>query len=319
MDILISENISGTSIDNLRKYYDVQLEKDLWKDSGLLAERAKHAKALIVRNQTKVDKNILNSANELKVIGRAGVGYDNIDVDYASKKGIVVCYTPDGNTISTAELAIALILSLLRKIPSAVKSTKEGNWDRYNHTGNEIYGKTLGIVGYGKIGRALAERARVFGTKILAYDIYIPRDDANIKNNVVKPVQLNELLSQSDIVSLHLPSTNETKNLFNKKLFGMMKKGSILINNSRGNLVVENDLVDAIKSGQLKGAALDVRTTEPPVISELEKFDNVLLTPHIGGLTEESQERVLNTLTKDISSVLNGKSAENYVNFPLPK
>ena len=319
MDILIPENIRGKAIDDLNKYFNIQYDINLWKDPKILAESIKSAKAIIVRNQTKINEMILNNAEELKVIGRAGVGYDNIDVDFASKKGIVVCYTPDGNTISTAELTIGLILSLLRKIPSADKSTKQGNWDRFNHLGIELYGKTLGLVGYGKIGKAVAYRAKAFGIRILAYDINFSQDDISISDNNVIMVQLNELLSQSDIVSIHLPLSRDTKSFFNEELFSVMKQGSILINTSRGEIISEHDLISAIKSGHIKGAALDVRTTEPPVKMELENFDNVVLTPHLGGLTEESQERVINSLARDVKLVLDGKSAVNYVNFPSQK
>lgn len=319
MDILIPENIRGKAIDELGKYYNIDFDINLWKDPMKLAEKAKNAKAIIIRNQTKVDEKIIGNAEELQVIGRAGVGYDNINVDYASKKGIVVCYTPDGNTISTAELTIGMMLSLIRKIPSADRSTKLGRWDRYNFMGNELYRKTIGIIGFGKIGKAVASRVNVFGTTILAYDIINYKNSRNtVDENIVRLTKLDELLSLSDFVSIHLPSTNETRNMFNDNMFDKMKPGSYLINTSRGDIVSEGSLIKAIKSGHLKGAALDVRIKEPPIRSELENFENVILTPHVGGFTEESQERVISSLARDVKLVLDGKSAVNYLNFPSP-
>ncbi len=317
MDILITENITGKAIDDLTDSYSIVRHSDLWKDPERLMEMASDVKALLIRNQTKIDKTIIDSASSLRVIGRAGVGYDNIDVDYASKKGIVVCYTPDGNTISTAELTLGLMLALARKIPSGDKSTKAGNWDRLKHLGFELYNKTIGIIGFGRIGKAVAVRANSFGMKIIVYDKFINHDDSKLVNYEMKTFE--ELLMQSDIVSIHLPATSETKNLFNKKIFNIMKPGSFLINTSRGNIISEGDLIAELETGKLGGAALDVRETEPPLKSKLNDLENVILMPHVGGFTKESQGRVVSSIMNDIDLILRNKPAINFVNFPLPQ
>jgi len=315
LDILIPENITGKALDDLTNRYSIERHAELWQSPERLAKMIDDAKALLVRNQTKVDKTIIDQAGSLKIIGRAGVGYDNIDVDYASKKGIVVCYTPDGNTIATAELAIGLMLALARKITSGDKSTKAGNWDRQNHIGNELYNKTLGILGFGKIGNAVAVRANSFGMKVITYDKYNMKDTAI--STAVKDI--DELLIKSDIVTVHLPLNSDTNKVLNEKTFGLMKPGSILINTSRGGVIAEDDLVKALETGKIKGAALDVRLNEPPGKSRLNDFDNVILTPHVGGFTRESQERVLSSITKDIDLVLSNKPAINFINFSNPK
>jgi D-3-phosphoglycerate dehydrogenase len=314
LDILISENITGKALDNLTNSYSVERYNELWKTPEKLIQKVRNAKALLVRNQTRVDKKIIENARDLLIIGRAGVGCDNIDVEYASKNGIVVCYTPDANTIATAELAIGLMIALARKIPSGDKSTKAGNWDRICHLGNELYNKTLGVVGFGKIGKAVAERASALGMKIITYDKY----EINNTDISVAADTLEELLSQSDIVTVHLPLNDDTQNIFNNRTMSLMKPESLLINTSRGGIIAEDDLISALESGKIKGAALDVRLKEPPVKSRLNEFDNVILTPHIGGFTQESQERVVGSIAKDIDLVLSKKPAVNFVNFSSP-
>ncbi len=317
LDILIPENITGKALDDLKNQYTILKENDLWKDTDKFAEAAKSAKAILVRNQAKVDKKIIDSADTLQIIGRAGVGYDNIDVDYASKKGVVVCYTPDGNTIATAELAVGLMISLARKIPSADRSTKAGNWDRQGHFGVEIYGKTLGIVGFGKIGKTVAVRANAFGMKVIAYDKYY--NGAGMEGIVNQASSLDELLGQSDVITVHLPSTKDTIGLFNTETYNKIKPGAYLINTSRGNVIVEEDLIQALESGRLKGVALDVRLKEPPEKSKLNEMDNVIFTPHIGGFTKESQDKVINSIAHDIELVLSGQPSVNFINFASPK
>lgn len=318
MDILITEDINGKALEGLKEKYSIEKNNDLWKDTEGLIEKVQDVKAIIVRNQTKVDKNVLENACSLKVIGRAGVGLDNIDIEYASEKGIVVCYTPDGNTIAVAELTIDLMLTLSRKIIHGDKSTKSGNWDRMGHLGVELYNKTLGIIGLGKIGRAVASRAQAFGMKVLVNDKYLDRSKC-LEGLNYELKSLEDLLSLSDVVTIHLPLNKETRNLLNNKTLSLMKSGSLLINTARGSIVNENELVKALERGTIKGAALDVRENEPPVKSKLNDFDNVILTPHIGGLTFESQERVINSVACDIDLVLSGKPAINYVNFAAPK
>lgn len=317
LDILIPENITGKALDDLTNHYTIERHNDLWKDPKRLAEAVSDAKAILIRNQTKIGKKIIDNATSLMVIGRAGVGYDNIDVEYASKKGIVICYTPDANTISTAELTIGLMLALARKIPSADRSTKLGNWDRLSHLGMELSNKTLGIVGFGKIGRSVAARAQALGMQIMVYD-----NKPNLAEITIfgyKNSSLEELLQQSDVVTIHLPLTQKTRNMFCKKTFDLMKPGSFIVNTSRGQVIVEKDLILALESGRLGGAALDVRRKEPAAKSKLTDFNNVILTPHIGGFTKEAQERVIDSIANDIALVLSNKPAINYINFPSPK
>lgn len=315
MDILIPEKIFGKAVDELNTRYIIERHVELWQQPERLAKRVGTTRALLVRNQTIVDKHIIDAAAALQIIGRAGAGYDNIDVAYASSKGVVVCYTPDSNTISAAELTIGLMLAMLRKIPSADKTTKSGMWDRFGHVGREMFNKKLGIVGFGKIGRAVAKRAQSFGVEILVFDKCL---DEQSTGTACLAVSLEELLRESDIVTIHLPLNEETKHLFNRSLFTLMKPGAILINSARGEILVENDLIEALESGRITGAALDVREVEPAAASILNTFDNVILTPHIGAFTVEAQERVLCSITRDIDLVLQGKKALNFVNFATP-
>jgi D-3-phosphoglycerate dehydrogenase len=317
LDLLISENINGKALDDFGNRFKTVKFNDLWKTPATLAKTLKGAKALLVRNQTIVDKDIINSGPSLLIIARAGVGYDNIDVNYATQKGIVVCYAPDGNTISTAELTIGLMIALARKLPSAVGTTKGGSWDRLSYIGMELYNKTLGIVGFGRIGKSVAIKAHSFGMKVIVYDKYFM--GGGLEGIVANVKDLKELLIASDVISIHLPSNQDTIGLFGKKIFDLIKPGALLINTSRGNIIVEDHLIQALENGRIKGASLDVRQEEPPIISKLNNMENVILTPHIGGFTTESQERVLNSIVIDIGLVLEGKPAINYINFPFPK
>jgi len=315
LDILIPENIVGKALDELAARYSIERDVNLWQDSDKLLRLVKEAKAILVRNQTKIDRKIIDNAEKLRIVGRAGVGYDNIDVDFASEKGVVVCYTPDANTIATAELTIGLMLGLARKIPSGDRSTKSGNWDRVKYLGNEICNKTLGVIGFGKIGKAVALRAHSFGMKIITYDKY-ERKNTDFSTAVKT---LEELLGTSDIITVHLPLNDETKNILNKRTFHLMKSGGYLINTSRGGVILEDDLIFALETGKIKGAALDVRAIEPPIKSKLNNIDNVILTPHIGAFTVESQDRVVSSIAKDIDLVLSNKPAINFINFSIPK
>jgi D-3-phosphoglycerate dehydrogenase / 2-oxoglutarate reductase len=318
-DILISENIRGAAVDALQARFDVSLQPDLWKSAALLAEQLKNYRALIVRNQTPVTAALLAGAAELLVVGRAGVGLDNIDVKAAEGAGIVIASTPDQNAISAAELTMGMILALARSIPAADRDTKQGNWNRQNFVGTELYGKTLGIVGAGKIGYLTARRALAFGMNILAYDPYLSRDNVQLSDLRAELVSLDELLSRADVVSCHLPATRETTKLMNGARFSKMKPGALFVNTSRGAVVVEADLATALKCGALAGAALDVRTEEPPTLSELEALPNVILTPHVAAFTREAQGRVTRAICEDVARVLDGKPAINAVGSTLPR
>jgi (S)-sulfolactate dehydrogenase len=318
-DILIPENIKGAAVEALRGRFDVSLQPDLWKSPAQLAEEISNCRALMVRNQTPVTAELLSQATELLVVGRAGVGLDNIDLKAAEQAGIVIASTPDQNAISAAELTMGLILSLARMIPAADRDTKAGNWSRQKFVGVELYGKTLGIVGAGKIGYLTARRALAFGMSILAYDPYLSPDNILLSDLRAELVGLDELLSRADVVSCHLPATRETNGLMNGLRFEKMKPGVLFVNTSRGAVVVEEDLLAALKSGAVGGAALDVRATEPPEAGELESLPNVIVTPHIAAFTREAQERVTKAICEDVARVLDGKPAINAVGSALPR
>ncbi len=319
MDIVITENIDGCAIKSLENRYKVLRDETLWKDSKSLSKRLSDAKAVIVRNQTRVDSQLLKSASSLLIIGRAGVGYDNIDVDAASKSGIVVSYTPNENSISTAEHAFALILGLYRKVPAGHFSTINGEWDRYSFVGHELFGKTLGILGLGRVGARVAVRARAFGMKVIAYDRFLSRHEYPVTETATELRDLKDVLTEADIVSCHLPLKDDTGGLIDYSKLKLMKKSAIIVNTSRGEVIVESDLIRALKEGVIAGAGLDVREKEPPVESELNHMGNVVLTPHVAGLTVEAQEKVVETVANDVDRVLQGLAALNYVNFPLPR
>ncbi len=318
-DILISESIRGAAVDALRARFHVSLEPELWKLPAALAHALKDCRALIVRNQTSVTEELLAAAPELEVVGRAGVGLDNIDVEAAERAGVVIASTPDQNAISVAELTLGLILALARMIPAADRETKTGNWNRQNFEGIELYDKTLGIVGAGKIGYLTARRALALGMNILAYDPYLSPDNILLNDLRAELVSLDELLGRVDVVSCHLPATRETTGLMNRERFARMKPGALFVNTSRGAVVLEADLLAALKSGTLGGAALDVRATEPPAKGELEALPNVILTPHVAAFTREAQERVTRAICEDVARVLEGKPAINPVGRALPR
>ena len=313
-DILISENIRGAAVDALASRFEVEILPDLWKDPADLLKRVVGVRALIVRNQTQVNAEVFSAAKKLVVVGRAGVGLDNVDVAAATKAGVQIACTPDQNAISVAELAIGLMLSLARMIPAANEDTRAGNWNRQRFLGTELYGKTLGIVGAGKIGFLTARRAQAFGMKVLAYDPFVSPDSVLLADLNARLVGLEELLSQSDVVSCHLPSTPATQGIFNAARFGMMKPTATFINTSRGEVVNEADLLEVLRAKKIGGAALDVRAEEPPQAGELEKLDNLILTPHTAALTAEAQHRVTDSICEDVELVLDGKPARNPVN-----
>lgn len=312
IDILISENITGASVDALGSKFNVSFQPNLWKDQQALTEAVRCARTLIVRNNTRVDADLLKAGANLIGIGRAGVGLDNIDMKAAAELGIVVTFTPDQNSVSAAELAMSFIMALARSIPAATVDTCAGNWNRNRFMGGvELYGKTLGIVGAGKIGFLTASRARAFGMHILAYDPFLSEDHVFLRQLCAEQVGLDELLSRSDFISCHVPASPATDGMLDAAHLRKMKKTAFLVNTSRGRLIVEEDLVDVLKSGAIAGAALDVRKKEPPQPGELEKLPNVILTPHIGAFTTEAQTRVTNAVCADMARLLDGQPALN--------
>jgi len=318
VDVLITEDIKGQAVEELKEKYDVVFEPDLWQSPEALKKAIKNCKAILVRNQTKVTKEIIEAAPSLKVIGRAGAGLDNIDLEAASRSGKVVAYTPEQNSISVAELAMGMIISLARKICAADKDTKSGNWNRHHFTGCELYGKILGIVGMGRIGYRTALRAKAFGMTIIAHDEYANPDATPLSELQAALVSFEELLCRSDFVSCHLPLTPQTIDCFDYKKFSLMKPTAFFINTSRGEVVDEKGLITALEEGKIAGSALDVRKKEPCVIDALSAMDNVILTPHIAAFTNEGQNRVVASICKDISAVIEGKPAKNFFNFATP-
>ena len=283
--ILVTDKIHEAAIEEAKKFAEVDLAYGI--SSEELKNKISRYDALIVRSRTKVTREIIENAKNLKIIGRAGVGLDNIDLKAAKEKGIEVVNSPEASTISVAELTIGSLIALLRKIPEAHFSVKSGKWEREKFMGNELYGKTLGIVGFGRIGREVALRANAFGMKVLVYDPNITEEDAKEYNCHYTPFE--ELLASADIITLHVPLTDKTRGLINASRIKLMKDNAILLNFSRGEVVDEEALYKALKDGKLKGAALDVFSKEPPKSSKLLELDNVVLTPHIGASTEEAQ------------------------------
>ncbi len=273
---------------------------------------------LVVRSGTQVTKDVLLKAKRLKVIGRAGAGLDNIDVEAASKQGIIVMNAAGGNTISTAEHAMSLIMSLSRNIPQACATMREGKWDRNKFMGVELYGKYLGIVGMGKVGSEVARRAHGFGMRLMVYDPYLSVEKTRELD--AEPVtNLEDLYKKADYITVHTPLTAETKGLIGAKQIAMMKKGVRLINCARGGIIDEKALVEAIKAGHVAGAALDVFEQEPPtspVTKELISLPQVVVTPHLGASTEEAQNNVAKEIAISVLDYLLGKGVRNAVNVP---
>ncbi len=317
--ILVSEDVTGTGIDRLKAKYQVHYDPDLWKKVPELEGTIPGFEALIVRNQTKVNSGLLAKAKALRVIGRAGAGYDNIDVPAATKEGVVVAFSPEENAVSVAEHVFALLLALARKIPGADKSTRGGGWERKKYHGFELLGKTLGILGLGKIGFRVALRAKAFGMRILAHDAYLSPTSLHVTESGAFLTSFDRVLAEADFLTIHLPLTPETRGILNEEALRKMKKNAFLINTSRGEVLAEADLTKVLKEGAIGGAALDVREKEPPGESPLHGLDNVILTPHTAGLTYEAQEKVVDAVAEDVDRVLSGQAALRYVNFGVPK
>lgn len=313
MKVLVSDNISPKGVEILKK---AGLEVDV--KTGMKPEELKACiggyHGLIIRSATKVTSEIIDAAVNLKVIGRAGSGLDNVDKIAASKKGIVVMNTPGGNTITTAEHSIAMLFSVARLIPQATASMKAGKWEKKKFMGVELLNKTLGIVGLGNIGGQVAKRALGFEMNVIAYDPFLSEDKAKAMG--IRKVSLDELFAQSDFITIHSPLTAETKGLINSKTIGKMKDGVRIINCARGGIVSEADLYEAIKSGKVAAAALDVFEKEPPENNPLLTLDNVVCTPHLGASTEEAQENVALAVAEQVADYLIHGVIRNAVNFP---
>jgi (S)-sulfolactate dehydrogenase len=286
--ILIPEPIAGAALDRLADRFDLDRDPELWRAPGQLRERARNADALIVRNLTQVDASLLAAAARLQAVGRVGAGLDNIDLDACRARSVKVVSAPGLNAVAVAEMTMLLLLTLARRLRPAMQTAADGTWDRLATMGSELQGRTLGLVGFGAIGAAVAERAHAFGMRVVAAD---PHVTASYRARLC---ELDELLEMADAVSLHVPLTAETRHLVNAGFLKRMRPGSWLVNTSRGGVVDEAALVAVLGSTHLGGAALDVREHEPPARPDpLAGRPNVVLTPHVAGLTVEAHDQVL--------------------------
>jgi D-3-phosphoglycerate dehydrogenase / 2-oxoglutarate reductase len=311
--VLVSDPIDQIGIDILSQVAQVEVNTSLSPEE--LVNVIGDYDALMIRSGTRVTKAVIEAGNNLKIIGRAGVGVDNVDVPEATRRGIVVVNSPEGNTIAAAEHALAMMMSLSRYIPSADASVKSGEWKRKDFTGVEVYKKTLGVVGLGKIGSHVATVARAMGMKLLAYDPFISADRAEQLG--CRLVELDFLFREADYITLHIPKTPETANLINAATLATMKPTARIINCARGGIIHEADLAQALRDGVIGGAALDVYASEPLGESELRDLGkNVILTPHLGASTEEAQVNVAIDVAEQIRDVLLGLPARSAVNIP---
>src|SRR3984885_3951079 len=316
MNIMICDPISpkGIALFEQCAQFKVTVLKTRVPEAELLPMVA-DVEAMVVRSETKITRKVIEAAPKLRVVGRAGVGVDNVDVDAATQRGIVVMNTPSGNTISTAELTFSMLMSLARKIPQAHASMKAGEWNRKAFSGVELYNKTLGILGMGRIGTEVARRAIVFGMRVLAYDPYLTLSRANALQ--VELVELDEIFARCDFITVHMPMTEETKGMINAAAFAKMKTGVRVLNCARGGIINETDLCEAVKSGKVAGAALDVYEVEPlPKEFPLRDLPQVIMTPHLGASTEEAQENVGIEVAEAITDYLVNGAVRNAVNLP---
>jgi len=315
MKVLISDNLHQDGIAILEAHPSIEVVNRPGLSPEELKAVIKDADALVIRSATKVTQDLIEAAPRLKVVGRAGTGLDNVDIPSASKRGIVVMNTPGGNTITTAEHALSLLMALARNVPQAAQSMREGKWEKKKFQGTELFNKTLGVIGLGRIGTVVAERALGLKMRVLSYDPFITKEVA--ANLGAELVSLDELLARSDFITLHTPKTKDTARLLNKEAFRKMKPGVRIINCARGGLIDEKALLEALKDGKVAGAALDVFETEPPPADfPLLKLPNVICTPHLGASTEEAQANVAVAICEQVLEYLLFGTIKNAVNAP---
>ncbi len=311
--VLVAEKVGASGIDLLREHFEVELGFD-W-DRDKLAERLGEFDGILIRSATKLDAELLIAGSRLRAVGRAGVGVDNVDVDVATKRGIVVANAPQSNVITAAEHTMALLLALARNVPQAHASLTSGKWERSKFSGIELYEKTLGILGFGRIGQLVAQRAKAFGMRILAYDPYVSAERYR-DLGVDKADNPDEVYAAADFLTLHLPRTPETAGWLNAEVLAKCKDGVRVLNVARGPLVVDEDLKAAIDSGKVAGAALDVFQTEPITEHPLFGYPNVIVTPHLGASTAEATDRAGFQAAEQIVAALTGGSVTTAVNIP---
>lgn len=312
--ILVSDPLNDDGISYLYEANDVEVVKETGLSPEELASRIPEFDALLVRSQTQVTREIIQKGKNLKVIGRAGVGVDNIDITAATEHGIIVVNAPDGNTISTAEHTMAMLMAVARKIPQAYCSLRENKWDRKSFVGVELNQKTLGIIGFGRIGKEVAKRAKGYRMNVMAYDPFLTEEQAEELG--VTHGTLEDVISQGDFLTIHTPLLKETKHLISFKQFDMMKQGVHILNCARGGLIDEEALYEAILKKKVAGAAIDVFENEPVINQKLLEMPGVIATPHLGASTFEAQENVAIDVSHDVLHILRGNPALHPVNLP---
>ena len=312
MRVLVCDNVSPNGVAYLEAQSDLEVTV---VDGTLPDDLLGTAEAIIVRSVTKVTREVMAKAPKLRVVGRAGVGVDNVEVEAATERGIVVMNTPSGNTISTAELTFSMLMALARKIPQAHMSMKNGNWDRKAFAGTELSGKTIGILGLGRIGSQVARRAIAFGMRVLAFDPYLSLSKARALQ--VELLELDEIFGRADFITVHMPLSDDTRDILDADAFAKMRDGVCVVNCARGGIINEADLVSAVKSGKVGGAALDVYDAEPlPEDSELRELSEIVMTPHLGASTKEAQESVGLEVAEAVTDYLVNGTIRNAVNMP---
>jgi len=311
MRILVTESLSERGLALLRRDFQVDVREDLAATG--LAEAIAPYDSLIVRSQTRVDAAVIDAAENLKIVARAGIGLDNVDVEAATRRGVMVVNAPQSNILSAAEHTIALLLAQARNIPQADQALKRGEWSRSRFQGVELAGKTIGVLGLGRVGAMVAHRAAAFGMRVIAYDPYVSRERAKEMGVELMP-GLEAVLVQSDFLTVHLPRTPETEGLIGERELALMKDGARLVNTARGGIVDEDALAKALKDGHLGGAALDVFATEPTTESPLFELDSVVVTPHLGASTVEAQDKAGTSIAEMVRLALRGDFVPYAVN-----
>ncbi|MGF1531660.1 MAG: phosphoglycerate dehydrogenase [Puniceicoccaceae bacterium] len=315
MKVIVADKISPLGVELLRREPSLEVVEAYGSSPSEILALATEASAIIVRSETNITREVLTNAPLLKVVGRAGVGVDNIDLDAATECGVIVMNTPGGNTIATAELTFTHMLCGARPITQAAKRMQEGGWDRKTLVGSELNGKTLGILGMGRIGTEVAKRAMAFGMKVLAYDPFLAASRAS--NLQVSKVELDTVFAESDYITVHLPLNDETRHIIDEAAISKMKDGVRLYNCARGGIIKESALISALKSGKVAAAGLDVYDVEPlPSESELRQIPNLVLTPHLGASTAEAQESVGIEIAEQVLETLKGGMVRNAINMP---
>jgi len=312
--VIVSDKLSKEGIDILTNTGKIQVDVKTGLKPDELKQIIHEYDGIVIRSATKLTQDIIEAAKNLKVIGRAGSGLDNVDKAAATAAGIVVMNTPGGNTVTTAELTFAMLLAMSRHIPQSFLSIKEGKWEKSKFQGTEVYGKTLGIIGMGNIGQVLYNRAKCFGMNPIGYDPLLSKEKA--KELEINLVDLDEIYAKSDYISVHTPLVKETKGMINKETISKMKDGVKLLNIARGGIINEADLYEALKSGKVSACALDVFEIEPPVNNPLLTLENLIATPHLGASTEEAQTNVAVAICHQIADYLINGTIKNAVNVP---